>query len=103
MDNKNFLIPANTKRGTLILNVFRPIDAIILGIGASITLVLIFTFTADNLLMTMIILGPGLLAGFLVLPVPNYHNILTVITSGLKFFTERRIYIWKGWSLYEEE
>lgn len=103
METKTYLIPANTKRGSLIFNVFTPNDLILLGVGISITLVLIFTMTADNLLSTIIILGPGLICSFLVLPVPNYHNVLTVIKSALNFYTERRTFIWKGWCIHEYE
>ncbi len=105
MNKNTYLIPANTKRGALIFNVFMINDLILLAVGVSITLILLFTLSTDNLLKTVIILGPGLLAGFLVLPIPNYHNVLTVIKSGLKFLTERRLYIWKGWCIneYQEE
>ncbi|MDD2490254.1 MAG: hypothetical protein PHY26_03280, partial [Bacilli bacterium] len=71
--------------------------------GVSITLIMIFSMTADNLVKTIIILGPGLLSGFLVLPVPNYHNVLTVLSSALSFLTERRRFIWKGWCFYDQE
>ena len=103
MDRSSYLIPANTKRGSLIFNVFTPSDLILLGIGVSITLVLIFTLSADNILISAIILGPAIICGFLVLPVPNYHNVLTVLKSGLNFYTERRAFIWKGWCIYEYE
>ena len=36
-----YLIPANTKRGKLILGYFRMIDMIILGVGIAITFVLL--------------------------------------------------------------
>lgn len=101
MDNKIYLIPANTKKGALIFNVFMISDLILLGIGSSITLILLFALTADTLLKTIIILGPGLISGFLVLPIPNYHNVITVIKSGLSFLIERRVYIWKGWCIHE--
>ncbi len=103
MAKGRYLIPANTKSGGLIFNILRPFDVILLGVGSLISLILIFTLPADNLLMTVIILGPGLLSGFLVLPVPNYHNVLTVLTSTLNFYSERRKFVWKGWCFHEYE
>lgn len=97
MDEGSYLIPANTKRGNLILNLFTKFDLIILGTGMCISLVLLFSIPADDLLTTILILIPGSFAGFLVLPVPNYHNVLTVLTSAYNFLVERRRYIWKGW------
>lgn len=97
----SYLIPANTKRGELILNTFTIGDLILLGTGVGITLILLFSISPDNLLKTVIILGPALICGFLVLPIPNYHNVKTVITSGLEFLIGRRVFIWKGWCIYE--
>ena len=98
-----YLIPANTKRGSLIFNLFTKFDLIVLGSGLGITLLMIFVLSPNNLTMTFIILGPGLLSAFLVTPIPNYHNVMTVITSLIMFLTGRRNYIWKGWCLYEQE
>lgn len=102
MQGNTYLIPANTKRGQLIFNLFTKLDLIILAIGVGITLIFILVMTADSLLNSIIILGPGLLAGFLVLPIPNYHNVLTVIITAFTFFSERRRYIWKGWCFYDQ-
>ena len=43
----NFLIPANTKQGQLILGLFRPFDLILLasGIGISLVLLLVVPLT----------------------------------------------------------
>jgi hypothetical protein len=101
MGGRTYLIPANTKKGQLILNLFTTTDMWILGVGVSITLLMIFTMTADNLLKTIIILAPGLFSGFLVTPIPNYHNVRMVINSAVSFLIERRIYIWRGWCFYE--
>ena len=45
----------------------------------------------------VLILFPALLCAFLVIPVPNYHNMLTIIIECYEFLTSRQKYIWKGW------
>ena len=101
MNNNTYLIPANTKSGSLIFNLFTKFDLILLSTGVSITVIAIFLFPLDSLLWTIVALAPGLLSGFLVLPIPNYHNVITVIRSAINFFTERRMFLWKGWCFYE--
>jgi hypothetical protein len=101
--NNNFLIPANSKRSLLILGVFRYMDIILFGTGAGISLILAIAFPLDNLLLTMIALAPGLITGFLVMPIPNYHNVLNIITIAYKFYTTDQRYIWKGWCFRDGE
>lgn len=93
----NYLIPANTKSGQLILGVFKPFDLILLGTGVLITLTLLMTFPMSDTWQVVVVVIPGLTCAFLVIPVPNYHNILTIIIEVYTFFTNRRNYIWKGW------
>ena len=95
--NDSYLIPANTKRGTLILGWFKPFDLILLGTGVLISLVLLMTFPMASTWQVILVILPGLTCGFLVIPIPNYHNILTIIIECYNFFTGRRNYIWKGW------
>lgn len=95
--NDNYLIPANTKSGQLILGIFKPFDLILLGTGILISLVLLTSLTMDYTWQIILVVTPGLLCAFLVIPVPNYHNILTIIVECYNFFTGRRRYIWKGW------
>ena len=45
--NGNYLIPANTKRGQLILGFFTPIDLVIFLSGLSITLLLVAILPMD--------------------------------------------------------
>ncbi|MDD6878629.1 MAG: hypothetical protein PUD59_00140 [bacterium] len=95
-----YLIPANANRGKLIFGFFRPIDLIVFGTGAFITLILLFVFqnSLSELSVAIGVLSPALITGFLVLPVPNQHNIMVVISNIYKFyFVERRKYIWRGW------
>ena len=93
-----FLIPANTKRSMLIFGLFNKIDIFIFSVGVVISLVLLMSMELSNSLEAAIAVGPGLLVCFLVIPIPNYHNMLGAIASILSFITDRRKFIWKGWS-----
>ena len=96
-----YLIPANAKKGTLIFNIFRLFDLILFCSGVGITLLLLVLVPSSNLFFTIFALLPGLICGMLVVPIPNYHNILCAIQSIYNFYTLRRRYIWKGWCFYE--
>lgn len=100
MDN-SYLIPANTKKGQLIFSVFTPKDLIIFSCGIAVSMILLVTVGTDEILTTILVLLPALVCSFLVLPIPNYHNVLTFFNSMFKFFTKQRIYMWKGWCFYE--
>lgn len=93
----NYLIPANTKKGQLILGLFRPFDLILFGTGVLITVILLAIVPLDSTLVTILVLSPGIVCGFLVLPVPNYHNILNIIVELYEFLTNRQTYRWRGW------
>ena len=97
-----FLIPANSKKGTLILNVFRPIDLIMFCVGAGVSLLLLMIMPSDNTVGIIISCLPVAITGLLVIPIPNYHNVLCAIQSIFRFFIERRNYSWKGWCFYEK-
>ena len=71
----NYLIPAGSKKQLLIFGMFKPYSFIV----------------------AMIDLAPGLISGFLVLPIPNYHNTLTVLKEIYIFYTSRQKFVWKGW------
>ncbi len=101
MNNNSYLVPANSKKGTLILNVFLPFDLILFGSGIVTTLLLIALLPNTNVLLVVGACLPAMITGLLVLPIPNYHNVRTALTSIIKFYTERRMYIWKGWCFYE--
>lgn len=95
-----YLIPANANRGKLIFGFFRPVDLIVFGIGVATTFILLLIFQNDmsNLSVALGVLSPALITGFLVLPVPNQHNIMVVIVNIYNFFfVDRRRYVWKGW------
>lgn len=93
----NYLIPANTKRGQLILVWFRPFDLYLFGMGILITFILIAFLPLTNVWVTILCLAPAAVTGFLVMPVPYYHNMLVIIIEGYQFLTNRQKYIWKGW------
>ncbi len=101
-----YLIPANSKKSMLIFGLFNITDLFIFAIGAGITLLLLMIIGPSETLDTILILLPALIAGLLVYPVPNYHNVRTVIKSVWEFFTNRQVFIWKGWcakDAYSEE
>ena len=93
----NYLIPASTKRSMLIFGVFTTFDLILFGSGIAITVLLLMIVSPSTLLTACIDLAPAVITGFLVLPVPNYHNIRVVIQEIYRFYTIRERFIWKGW------
>ena len=93
----NYLIPANTKRGRLIFGWFRPFDLALFGSGVLVTFVLLAFVPVPNAWMLILVLAPALITGFLVMPVPYYHNILNILVEGYEYLTNRQTYRWKGW------
>ena len=65
------------------------------------TFLLLIFITPNDLVDTILILAPALIASFLVLPIPNYHNVLEAIISIKNFYSNRQKYIWRGWCIYE--
>ena len=103
MNNGQYLIAANSKRGQLIFSIFRPIDLYI-AIGGSVTTILLFLIIKpDSLWLTIITLLPILVCAFLVIPIPNYQNMMCVLQNIYKFyFVERRTFKWRGWCAKDE-
>ncbi len=97
-----YLVPANAKRGTLILNIFRPFDAIMFGTGMMVTLLLLILVDSNDTIMILLSCLPVAITGLLVVPIPNYHNVLCALQSIFRFFMERRNYYWRGWCFYEK-
>ena len=93
----NYLIPANTKRGQLILGLFRPFDLYLFGAGVLVTFLLLAFLPLTSTTVTILCISPALITGFLVMPVPHYHNMMTIIIEGYEFLTNRQRYKWKGW------
>ena len=57
--------------------------------------------------MLVIKLLPLAIALFLVVPIPNYHNVLIFIREAMLYIMSDKEYIWKGWcatsDIYDEE
>lgn len=98
-----YLIAANSKKGQLIFNIFRPIDLIIAGSGGFVTIVLFLVINPSTLKGAVLTLLPLAVCSFLVIPVANYHNMICVINNIYKFyFVEQRRYVWRGWCAKDE-
>ena len=58
--------------------------------------------STDRIMLYVIIaLLPALVTGLLVVPIPNYQNVLCVLISIYNFYTGRRKYVWKGWCCFD--
>ena len=93
----NYLIPANSKSGQLILGIFRPFDLVLFGTGILITFFFLAIMPLSSTFVTILVLSPAVVTGFLVIPVPYYHNILNILIEMYQFFENDREYVWKGW------
>lgn len=97
-----YLVPANTKKALLIMGMFRPVDVIIFGVGIGVSVIGLLIFSDISTVITLICCIPMLISLILVMPIPNYHNTLVALQSIMRFYNERRRYIWKGWCIYNE-
>lgn len=94
-----YLIPANSKKSMLILGLFNRTDLIIFGSGIISTVILLLSNMSNTSFKGAIfVLLPALVCSFLVIPLPNVHNVRTLIKNVYLFYTSRRTYYWKGWS-----
>ena len=93
----NYLIPANTKKSMLLFGLFTKSDLIMFAIGVTLTVLLLMILPVEKLLFAVIALLPAAVTAFLVMPVPNYYNMRTLISSAIGFFIGQRKYKWKGW------
>ena len=100
--NGNYLIPANSKKSMKIFGVFRKFDLILFGCGVLATMIMVMVLPIADLKVAVIAIMPAAITGFLVFPVPLYHNVLTVIITAWTFFTTRREFVWKGWCVTSE-
>ena len=98
-----YLIPANSKKSMLIFGYFNKFDLMLFGSGIALSLLLLLILPVDELLFAIIALAPGVITGVLVIPIPNYHNIRTIIGLAYEFYTTRQQYIWKGWCFEDGE
>lgn len=100
--NGNYLIPANSKKSMMIFGMFYPFDLILFGCGILATMIMVMVLPIGNLTVAVIAVMPAAVTGFLVFPVPNYHNVLTVIITAWTFLTTRQKFVWKGWCVTSE-
>lgn len=100
MINGGYLIPANTKKGQLIFGAFTMPDLILLGIGVGFTILLLLILGVQDTISAIVSLLPALICSFLVLPIANYRNVRTFIACAISFYTNQRIYKWRGWCLH---
>ena len=98
----NYLIPANAKKGTLIFGKFKKFDLVLFGIGILVSVLLLISISPETLKAAIICLLPLFISAFLVVPIPNYHNVLTLIKEMIDFFYGRRNYKWEGWCYKNE-
>ncbi len=98
-----YLVPANTKKSILILGLFRVIDIIVVLIGIVIFIMMILIVDMSTLGGVAISLIPLMITVTLVSPIPNYHNTLQFLINLYSYYTNRRRYLWKGWSYKIDE
>lgn len=92
-----YSIPANSKKSMLIFGLFTKVDLIIFAVGMVVSLLCLAVLPIQETLWAIVALAPGLICGFLVLPIPNYHNMRTIIKEAYIFYTIRQNFVWKGW------
>lgn len=95
--NGRYIIPANSKSGQLLFNIFRPIDLGIIVTGVFVTFILLIALPGDSMTEIVIKLAPALISAFLVFPVAYYHNVLVFLTEAYHYFTSQNKYLWRGW------
>ena len=93
----NYLIPANTKKGKLIMGMFKPFDLVLFGTGILITFIFLAIMPLSSTFVTILVLSPAVVTGFLVFPLPYYHNVLNILIEMYEFLTHTQTYVWKGW------
>jgi hypothetical protein len=93
----SYLIPANSKKSMLIFGFFNTVDLIIFGCGIGVSFILMMFLPMEKFVFAMLAITPGSICLLLVFPIPNYHNVRTVINNAWEFYTTRQKYIWKGW------
>ena len=95
--NNLYMIPANSKKSQLIFSLFTVTDLILFGCGIIVTVVLLIIVQTDSIVTMILKILPAMLTGILVLPIPNYHNVLGFFTSMINYLSNTKQYYWKGW------
>lgn len=102
-----FNMPKNFKRGQFYFNSFRAIDLIIGITGTVLSLILILIyllgFNGRNVWMILLLLlFPGLVCVILVIPMPNYHNVMELLKIWVNWTRKKRKYVWRGIVKYDD-
>ena len=100
---QEYIMPANSKKSRLILGMFTIKDIVVLSIGLPISAILLIAFKSLGFWMLVVGAIPGLTAVLLVMPVPHYHNVLQLIINIFTYYTGRKKYEWKGWTVTNEK
>ena len=99
----SFLILSNAKKSMLIFGLFTKFDLILFLIGIGASLLMLVVLPVEQIAVAIIALLPALVTGFLVMPVPNYYNMRTLLSSAIQFFMNQRKFKWKGWCVPHEK
>lgn len=99
----SYLIPANSKKSMLKFGVFNNSDLIMFITGIGMSFLMMMFLPVNNFWIALFALAPGVICAFLVFPIPNYHNVRTVIKNAWEFYSTRQKYIWKGWCFEDGE
>lgn len=100
--NNLYLIPANSKKGQLLFNLFRPVDLVVFLTGVALSIIFFLAINSSTIGATIIKLIPIGIGTLLVVPLPNYHNVMMFLGDMWEFITNRRVYLWKGWCVRSE-
>ena len=97
-----YIIPANSKDGKLIFSLFTPFDLILVSSGVVFSVISLLVVAPKTFVGFLIGLLPALVCIALDVPIPNYHNVFTVLKETIEFFYNRRNYKWEGWCVKDE-
>ena len=86
----------------ILISIFTAFDLILVSIGTVVTILMLVILQPSTFGVAIICLLPLLVTAFLVIPIANYHNVLTLIREIIFFFYNRRNYKWKGWCYKDE-
>ncbi len=103
MIDQTYLVPANSKRSALIFGFFKKTDLIIFSVGTVVSFVLLMILPVTEMWAVIVTLLPIVTAGALVFPIPNYHNVRTLLIEILNYYKNRRKYVWRGWCYKYEQ
>ena len=79
------------------MGMFKPFDLVLFGTGILITFIFLAIMPLSSTFVTILVLSPAVVTGFLVFPLPYYHNVLNILIEMYEFLTHTQTYVWKGW------